>query len=363
MLWGTSLGARAQDATLGAEAHRSGSQPTSAGPLVADLGDLEHTRRAPETELADDADDEPGLVFARETASRSVGNSSRGRLRHSVSLRPAPHLRIKNEQTSHGTEELVRLIDWAATRVTRRHPGAQLLVGDLSRERGGRFRPHRSHRSGRDADIGFYLTDTEGNPVVARRFVRIGRNLSGSTPDGMEVRFDLARNWELVAALLGQDVVPVQYMMVVQRLKDALMNYGREHGASETLLARAEEALGPRSAGGRGDSHYSHFHVRIFCPIDDRETCRDRGPVWDWLGDDFRRPEGGENLRLYQPTPAERRRAERQRRARRQRAERRRARNRRRARAQRRRARAQRRRARARHTMRRSSMMSVASMN
>jgi hypothetical protein len=32
----------------------------------------------------------------------------------------------------------------------------------------------------------------------------------------------------------------------------------------------------------RGHKHANHFHVRIYCPADDRPHCRDSAPYWPW---------------------------------------------------------------------------------
>ncbi|MCB9621824.1 MAG: penicillin-insensitive murein endopeptidase [Sandaracinus sp.] len=88
-----------------------------------------------------------------------MGSTKRGRLLRGARLDDTPHVRIRNPSQAYGTAELVALIAWAAERVAEEHEGAVLSVGDLSRERGGRLRPHRSHRVGRDADLGFYLRD------------------------------------------------------------------------------------------------------------------------------------------------------------------------------------------------------------
>lgn len=225
----------------------------------------------------------PPAPFAlpAESPSASRGETSRGRLHRGQPMPSNANVRIKNAATAYGTTELVSLITWAARRVREGTGAGVLLVGDLSRPRGGRLAPHRSHRSGRDADLGFYLLDTEGNPVIPRRFVRMGSELTGRSRDGVEVRFDVARNWALVAALLSQDAVPVQYIMVVGRLKRALLTHAMEIGAPKWLLARAQVALGPRRSGRRRDGHNSHFHVRIFC-ADDDVRCVDRGRRWFW---------------------------------------------------------------------------------
>ena len=221
------------------------------------------------------------------TKSRSIGRSNRGWLRHAAALHENPTLHVRTPNHRYGTEELVALLEWAADEVAREHPGSVLTVGDLSRRRGGRLRPHRSHRSGLDADLGFYLREAEtGEPAHVGRFVALGRDGKGTFRE-TGYGFDDARNWTLVAALMGQDTVPVQYIMVIAPLKERLLAEGRRRGAPEALLHRVEEAVGPRRTGrgrwARYGTHNSHYHVRIYCPLDDRPRCRDTPPVWDWV--------------------------------------------------------------------------------
>ena len=229
-----------------------------------------------------------GPAIADETRSRSIGYTNRGRLLRSVELEPSEVIRIKNPNARYGTAEMVALIEWAAAEVARHHPGASLLVGDISRPRGGRLRPHRSHRAGRDADLGFYLKDDEGQPAEVPRFVRLGRSGKGrSRRDDAVYEFDDARNWRFVAALMGQDAVPVQYLMVIRPLKARLMAEGRRQHAPQWLLDRVEEAVGPRHTRGRRrrsyGTHNSHFHMRIYCTGEDRPRCRDKPPFWPWF--------------------------------------------------------------------------------
>lgn len=229
-----------------------------------------------------------GPAIADQTRSRSIGYTNRGRLLRSAELEPSALIRIKNPNARYGTEELVELIRWSAAEVERHHPGGSLLVGDISRPRGGRLRPHRSHRAGRDVDIGFYLVDEEGAPAEVPRFVRLGASGKGvARPSGATVEFDDARNWAFVAALMGQDAVPVQYIMVIRPLKERLMAEGARQGAPQWLLDRVEQAVGPRRTRGRRRSSYgthnSHFHIRIYCTGEDRPRCRDKPPFWPWV--------------------------------------------------------------------------------
>ncbi len=213
-------------------------------------------------------------------SSVSVGRHNRGRLVHGAELREGDHLRFKSPDTDHhhGTDELVRALASAAERVWERLPGARLTVGDLSRPAGGRFRPHRSHQSGRDVDVGFYIVDLEGHPVDASRFLDFGP--LGTTRREPTWRFDDARNWHLVAHLLTQTDAPVQYMFVSRELRRRLLAEGARQGAEPEILARAAEVLYQPPRGGR---HRDHFHVRVYCDVHDRPRCRDDGPHHPWL--------------------------------------------------------------------------------
>lgn len=221
-----------------------------------------------------------------ESRSVSIGRTNRGRLLHGVPLTASAVLQTRSPNNRFGTQELVDLVEWAAAKVAEKHPGSTMLVGDLSRARGGRLRPHRSHRTGRDADVGFYLSSEDGEMLTAERFVRMSRSGVGQSR-GTTYKFDVARNWELVANIVGQDIVPVQYMMIIRPLKDMLLAEGRRQNASAELLQRVEAVVGPRSTGrgrwARYGTHNSHFHIRIYCPADDRPRCSDQPPYWDWI--------------------------------------------------------------------------------
>ncbi len=213
------------------------------------------------------------------SSSRSVGVPDRGRLREAARLATSEVLRVRDERdASYGTAELVQLIERAAARVAAASPGAPLVVGDLSRERGGHLSPHRSHRSGRDADIGFYLVDEEGHSAEVERFVNLRRSGCGRF-QGHRYCFDAARNWALAVELVSDPRAPVQYLMVAPDIRRRVLRAGEQAGAAEELLERVRTATAPHS-GSR--SHRSHFHIRIYCPEDDRPGCIDEPPYHDW---------------------------------------------------------------------------------
>ncbi|MEM1415454.1 MAG: penicillin-insensitive murein endopeptidase, partial [Myxococcota bacterium] len=222
------------------------------------------------------------------TRSRAVGATNRGWLASPARLASGPHLRVRSPRRAHGTLELVDLVRWAATQVGEAHGGPGLLVGDLAGPRGDRLRPHRSHRTGLDADLGFYLTDAEGTPLAVPRFIELDGEGLAEDREGNAVRFDVRRNWALIAALLGQDVTPVQYLMVIRPLKEALLREAERVGAPAWLRSRAEAVVGPQRTGrgrwARFGTHVSHFHLRIYCPRDDLPRCKDKAPYHPWIG-------------------------------------------------------------------------------
>ncbi|MBW2460839.1 MAG: penicillin-insensitive murein endopeptidase [Deltaproteobacteria bacterium] len=159
-------------------------------------------------------------------------------------------------------------------------PGSRLNVGDISRRRGGRARPHRSHRAGRDVDLGFYLRDTEGDEEVqSDRFVSLARSGRGRN-HGRTYSFDVARNWALMRSILENPDVAVQYVLVTPSLRRLLLRHARATGADSGLIQRFGEVSARR---GGSASHRSHFHVRIFCSNGDRPRCVNAPPFHPWV--------------------------------------------------------------------------------
>ncbi len=214
--------------------------------------------------------------------SRSRGLPFDGRLQNGVLLRESRHVRYTTEYREaghfYGTWELVQLIERAAYRVARRLPGARLSVGELSRSRGGRIPGHASHQNGRDIDISFYMTDARGRTFDPFGFARFDSEGQGRAPN-QSLRFDDARNWELVAKLVADGDARVQYIFVAAAIKRRLLREGRRRGAPASVLDRANRLLAQPASGHR---HDNHFHVRIYCPPANRPACRDEGPRHPW---------------------------------------------------------------------------------
>jgi penicillin-insensitive murein DD-endopeptidase len=191
------------------------------------------------------------------------------------------------ESTRFGTPELVGSIARAAATVADRLPGgAALKVGDLSGPGGGRHHRHRSHRTGRDADILFYVTSPHGRPVAATGFVRFdrfgfARVPSGAPRAGEMLAFDDARNWALVRAFVLDADAPVQWIFCSNGVKSRLLRHAASHEPSAQALFRAAWVL-HEPAGAL--PHDDHFHVRVACTAAQRASgCLDRGPIWPWI--------------------------------------------------------------------------------
>ncbi|MEZ4470321.1 MAG: penicillin-insensitive murein endopeptidase [bacterium] len=184
----------------------------------------------------------------------SVGEPNRGYLVDGVALEADAHTLVRPGR-NFGTLETVNAIRGAIAAVNRKFPEGThpLVVGDLSREKGGRFPPHKSHQSGRDVDIGYYHTD--GAP---QRLARVW-------PQTM----DAGRTWALVEGLLADD--QVQYMFIDYRLQAKLYEYARDvAGVPQDKLdawfsypqARVKRGAPIRHLKGHAD----HIHVRFWSP-------------------------------------------------------------------------------------------------
>lgn len=180
-----------------------------------------------------------------------------------------------NRRTNFGTDELIELMTHAAGEVASRFPRSKLMIGNLSRKKGGRIRWSRSHQAGRDADLMFYVR-LRGHRVVSPGFVRFGNGLLRSMTRRYE--FDTERNWALVKALITHPTVQVQWIFIADHLRHALLDWGLEHGEPMSLLRKAAVILRQPSDS---TPHDDHAHVRIYCSRQDRlEGCLNTGPYW-----------------------------------------------------------------------------------
>ncbi len=196
---------------------------------------------------------------------RSVGSPTEGHLLGGAHLEETSYLRVEPSDTAGdvrwGLEPLVTMIDRAARQVRRQFPEAVTSVGHLSREGGGEIDSHRSHESGRDADIGFFVRSSSGRQLLPKHFVQFrGDGTAASWPGAY---FDDAKNWLFVQALVTDPEAHVTHLFIAAPLRARLLAYAERMGAPANVRMRAAEVLQqPHGAL----PHDDHFHVRIGCP-------------------------------------------------------------------------------------------------
>jgi penicillin-insensitive murein endopeptidase len=230
-----------------------------------------------------------GTVPRPASGTLSIGTASSGFLVRGVAFpeRGPGFVRARpGEGTRFGTPRLVDAILRALASVDEAFPGTVATrVGDLSSEHGGRHDRHRSHRTGRDVDVLFFVTDASGRSVQTEgwlAFSRFGHAFAETS--GRTYFFDDARNWHFVRALLLDPAAEVQWIFVSRGLKVRLLQYALTHESEPDALLRAAYVLQqPENAA----PHDEHFHVRVFCTPEERASgCRDTGPRWPWLRPD-----------------------------------------------------------------------------
>jgi LysM repeat protein len=196
-----------------------------------------------------------------EVESESVGSANAGRLVNGEQLPPHPAYRIRDPARAWGTNQTVSSILDAFEHVRRADRSVPILaVHDLSREGGGSLRGHRSHESGRDADIGIYYTGCRSECEYRR-----------VSPD----EFDAARMWTLIGYWIERDLV--DYIFLDYGLQRPLYDWLRAQGHSEQQLSRwIQYPRGRDRATGlirHEPNHADHIHVRFSCGASDRR-CR-----------------------------------------------------------------------------------------
>ncbi len=192
---------------------------------------------------------------------RSIGSTYRGRLENGACLPQAGFGFTHFGPNSCGTDELVAIVQHGLLEVAKEYPGtARVVIGSISSPTGGRIKPHKSHRSGRDVDIGFYA--------------RNNRELS--VFDELNPRdIDFEKTFFLMVSLVATG--RVTNVFVNYQLQPYLYEAARGMGYDDAQLTWLFEY--PRGRGSKlgiirhARGHTRHFHVRFACP--DGDACGD----------------------------------------------------------------------------------------
>jgi murein endopeptidase len=209
----------------------------------------------------------------------SLGYPNAGRLVGGRRFRETPFMVMvpahANSNVRWALPALLSVLDRASRVVARKYPGSVLELGELSRHDGGPIMSHLSHQNGRDADVGFYISDLDDQPTQAPKFVRFDG--AGDGRDDPTVRFDDKRNWAFVRAILEDPHYEVRQIFIYAPLRARLLAYAAKVGAPRDIRSRAAQAMmQPVNAL----PHDDHFHIRISCPADQVDLgCTDL-PLW-----------------------------------------------------------------------------------
>lgn len=200
-------------------------------------------------------------VTPRDGVSRSHGSANGGRLRNGVPLESTRGLKVRTVANSYGTQRVVRMLKAASWDMQARWPDApELVVGDLSYKHGGRIKKHKSHQSGRDADISFYYRANVQLPDF--------RDMDYET-------FDSVKNWHIFKTLI--DTGEVEYIFIDYPLQRELYEYAKSIGYTDAQLEPLIQYPRPISTSVgiirhvRG--HDDHWHIRFKCGPQDTH-CR-----------------------------------------------------------------------------------------
>lgn len=201
---------------------------------------------------ADISDEQLAEMFVSESGalgSISVGYSGAGRLINGVQMPPGDAWIVVSPDAAYGTDVVIAAVQQAARAVQSQWPEAPLLrVNHISKADGGHLRPHRSHQSGRDVDLGLYY-----RAGVDPRAPQVAR----------EEAMDPGPTWTLLRTLITQSDVKV--ILVDRRIQRKLHAYARDQGEDEAWLDRLFHA-GPKSMFQHARRHRDHFHVRFYSP-------------------------------------------------------------------------------------------------
>ena len=188
-----------------------------------------------------------------EPPSESIGRADRGSLVNGIAVPPHPGFVVRQRTRAYMTQDAAdQLLHAFDVLHDNDEDAPRVEIRDASRPHGGPLDQHRSHQSGRDVDIGYFLTRC-GNTCAHRRLHP--RDL------------DAARQWRLIETWLREGAV--EYIFIDHALQEPLYEAAREAGASRAQLQAWFQW--PRAADVRFGTirhvprHADHMHVRFNC--------------------------------------------------------------------------------------------------
>ncbi|MEZ4449752.1 MAG: penicillin-insensitive murein endopeptidase [Nannocystaceae bacterium] len=197
-----------------------------------------------------------------EKPTRSIGACNRGRLQSGMPIPEGDAWRLRPvRRRAFGSTVTVGTLVAAFNAYGERFPEApKVRVGELAGRKGGKARPHRSHRSGRDVDLGYIVLGEDDGEIRWRRMHK--------------GNFDAEKNWFLIHEMIKTG--NVETIFVSRKLQPLLYEIAKQELSEEELAGIFQH---PRGLGGTDPvirhwkGHHDHMHVRFRCEADNRR-CR-----------------------------------------------------------------------------------------
>lgn len=191
----------------------------------------------------------------------SIGAPNDGGLKNGVQMPESPLYTRRAPSimwgSSHTIETLLKAIARFRQDLAFDH---ELVLADMSRRNGGKFKPHKSHQAGRDIDI--WMPTLKG--VYKEKYLSRTNRTKIRRPKVNEI--DWYATWGLVRALLETD--EIVKIFLEYSMQEKLYRAAEEMGATEEELAKIQWPRGSRSGGAiiaHSAGHITHIHVRFRC--------------------------------------------------------------------------------------------------
>lgn len=200
-----------------------------------------------------------------ERKSQSIGTPSSGKLAGGVPMVDGPGRVMKMiGWKSFATANTVAILDKVLRQWAKTGHGQPVLVGNMSSRNGGRLKPHSTHQSGRDVDLGYMQILPSGEELNWR--VMNSRNL------------DAKENWALMSMLVQTGQVEVIY--VDREIQKLMHEYAvKQNLMPKSTLKRWMEYPSPTGSGSpvmqHVKGHADHMHVRFKCQPHESQ-CKSR---------------------------------------------------------------------------------------
>lgn len=186
---------------------------------------------------------------------RSIGHPNRGRLQRGMPMPEGDAWRLRpNRRRAFGTHKTIQTMVKAFEAYGERFPDAPAVrVGEIASRRGGRAKPHASHRTGRDVDLGYIGLGEDDGEV---RWKRMSKDT-----------LDVEKTWFLVHEMIKSGNVDT--IFISSRLQRLLYKEAKAQGLSDEELHRIfqhpRHAESPRAIIKHWRGHVNHMHVRFRC--------------------------------------------------------------------------------------------------